>query len=155
METILLALILACELTRLYLTHRKMTKRRHFKDKIQGVTRMIWDQEFKAHKTNETREGIRKEYDMLKSRLAATEEKLKDGPPKDEKELGDYKRIEDQKVLIEADMKKHEDQMARDYAEVYGIKPCKDYPEGVPGIMDQIESLEELKAMLKEWDKTL
>ena len=66
---ILLAVIALSEIGRLYLTHRKVNKKRYFRQKLEGVERLIYDLEFKAFKTREIREDIRKEYSMICARL--------------------------------------------------------------------------------------
>lgn len=146
----LLGAILICEILRMLLVHRRFTKKRHFKDKLQGVERMIYDLEFKKFKTNEIREGVRMEYDNQKSKLHVLEERTKNFTG----EEGDKKRLEDQVMLLKRDMERFEAQMKQLDLDVHGSKPTVEYPDGVQGINHQIDSLQELKVMLKDWVKT-
>mgnify|MGYP001574832216 CR=1 FL=1 len=110
---------------------------------------MIWDLEFKVFKTREIREDVRREYDQSKSRLSILEEQITNWPK--DKDEGDRKRLEDQVVLLKRDVERFEAQMKQLDLEVNGAKPSMEYPDGVQGINHQIDSLQELKGMLKEW----
>jgi len=57
-------------------------KKKHFKKKLEGVQKRIWDIEFLRSEYKATREGFRSEYDRLKElqdaanvRIAAEKEK--------------------------------------------------------------------------------
>lgn len=147
---ILLAIIAISEVTRLVLTHKRGTKKEHFKSKLDGVEKMIYDFEFKIFKTKEIREDVRKEYDFMKSRIATLTSQIENFMGKAEKA-----RLEDDKVRAERDVARFEQQMKNLDIEIYGIKPSAENPDGVSGIVDQIESLRELKGMLKSWIKSL
>ena len=149
----MLAVIAVSEVTRLYLTHKKGTKKNHFQQKLDGVKKMIWDLEFKRHKTQEIREGIRVECDALKSRIHGYEEQIKNWP--EGGNVDERKRIEDQKVLAERDVKRFEGQMQELDLEVNGSKPTNQYPDGITGVNQQIDSMRELKEMLEGWISAL
>lgn len=148
---VLLGVIAISEILRLVLTHRTQGRRSYFKQKLDQVTKMIWDLEFKTYKTQEIREQVREEYDRMKSRIATLTEQIGAWPKG--KEEGEKKRLEDQKVLAERDAGRFEAQMKQLDLEVHGSKRTQEYPDGVTGIKDSIDSLLELKAMLRDWIK--
>lgn len=147
----LLLIIALSELTRLFLTHKKISKKNYFKQRLQGTERLVWDLEFKMFKTREIREDIRKEYAQMKARLFAVEEQIKNFPA--DKDQADKARLEDQKVLLDKDTLRFQAQIEQLDIEVEGTKPTEKYPDGVDGIVQQIGSLKEVQTMLKDWIK--
>lgn len=147
----LLAIIATTEVTRLILTHKKPSRKEHFKQKLDGTTKMMWDLEFKIYKTREIREDVRKEYDNCKQRISVLDGRIYLLPKDKEKWSDEDKRIEDQKTLLERDAQRYEQQMKNLDIEVEGSKPTNDYPDGVTGIQQQIDSLRELTEMLRDW----
>lgn len=148
---VLLGVIALSEVLRLYLTHKKTTKKEHFKQKLNGVKKMIYDLEFKIYKTREIREDVRKEYDMMLSRIQGIDEKIKDWKG----EEAERKGIEDQRVLAQRDAERFKAQMKQLDEEVEGAKPTNENPEGVLGVVQQIDSMRELEQMLKDHIKSL
>lgn len=146
---VLLGILVALNVFRIYLTHRGTSKKSHFKQKLEATAKMVWDLEFKKFKTKEIRESVRVEYDNSKSRLSSIEEQIKNFKG----EEGEKARLEDAKVLIERDITRFEQQLKALDMEVEGLVPSKDYPDGYQGIEHQIDSLQELKTMLKDWIK--
>jgi len=130
-------------------------QKKHFREKLVGVDKMIWDMEFKREKTRTVREEIRQVYDQSKAKLHAKEEQIKQQAETPTMEAGEIARLDDDKVLLEKDIKRYEEQMAGLDIEVNGAAPSSDYPEGIQGINIQIDSLQELKQMLKEYIKNL
>lgn len=154
MITILLITIIAvAEVLRLILTHKGTSKKGHFRQKLDAVSKMIYDLEFKVFKTKEIREDVRKEYDMMNSRIASLDSQIYNFPK--DKDQADKKRIEDDKVLAERDLVRFKAQMVALDKEIFGEKPSTENPDGATGINDQIDSLRELQTMLKSWIKTL
>lgn len=151
MITTLLTIIAIAEVLRLILTHKGVSKKGHFKQKLDAVTKMIYDLEFKVFKTKEIREDVRKEYDMMNSRVAALNIQIENFKGNE----GDKKRIEDDKVRAERDLKRFEAQMIGLDKEIFGEKPNAENPDGATGINDQIDSLRELQSMIKSWIKSL
>src|SRR3990167_2785446 len=145
----LLSIIAISEILRLVLTHKPLGKKSYFKQKRKGVLNLILDLEFKRFKTQEIREDIRREYDNKKSRLSVLEERIKVGPQKGE-DIGEFKRLEDTKVILERDIGRYEGQMKQLDLEVAGSNPTAEYPDGVQGINQQIDNLRELSEMLKD-----
>lgn len=145
----LLAVIALSEVSRLILTHRPTSKKEHFKGKLEGVEKMIYDLEFKRFKTREIREGIRKDYDALRARKESLDKQVESASG-DEK-----KRIEDAKVVTDRDVARLEGQIKRLDEEVNGAKPNQENHDGVIGINEQIDSLRELRLMLKDWIKNI
>ena len=126
-------------------------KYRHFRKKLQGVKRMMLDLEFKRFKTREIREDVRQEYDNLRSRLQILEERIKTQKDNPTMEEGDIKRLDDQKVLLERDISRLKDQMKALDLDIQGSKPTNEFPDGVAGIQQQLDGLQELKVMLKDY----
>ena len=153
MIIILLTIIACAEILRLLLTHWPVYEKKHFKQKLQGVQKMICDLSFKTFKTQEIREGIRKEYDTAKSRKSSLEEEIKNWPK--EKTEADRKGLEDKVVLFDRDIMRFEQQLKQLDLETNGSKPTNEYPDGIAGIKQQIDSLMELRQMIKEWIKSL
>ena len=149
----LLFVIALVEILRLVIPYLPTTEKRHFKQKMEGVQKMVWDLNFKIFKSREIREGIRVLYDQNKARLSTIETSIKDWPK--EKDIGDRKRLEDQVVLLKKYIERNESQLKSLDREITGEKPSPEYPEGMQGINDQVDSLQELKQMLKDWTKTL
>src|SRR3990167_1339859 len=153
MILILLSVITLVEILRLIIPHWPVSEKRHFKQKLEGVKKMVWDLNFKIFKTREIREDIRVLYDNNKSRLFNLEKQITEWPKKKSEE--DKKRIEDEIVRLKKDIERNEDQLRALDTEVSGAQPSNQYPEGVQGISQQVDSLQELKQMLKDWIKTL
>lgn len=119
---------------------------RHFRNKLRGVEKMISDLVFKRHKTGEIREQIRQEYDSHKARLSSIEERLK---------TEKVSQLEDDKVILEREISRLEAQMKQLDLDVFGSKPTNEFPNGVEGINHQIDALQELKVMVREYIKQL
>ena len=133
--------------------------KRYFKKKLQAIHYSILDLEFKRFKTLELREGVRKEYDHLRSRLEVLGNEIQKESllqkTKDEQivrmSVDEFKRLEDQKVLIERDIERMITQMKQLDMEVNGSKATENMPEGYTGISNQLDGLRELSAMVKEY----
>lgn len=149
----LLALIAGCEVYRTYLGKKSPTRKDHFKQRLQGTRNTIWDLQFKVFKTREIREEIRNEYDMMKSRLATLEQQIANFPT--DKDQGDKARLEDDVVRAKRDADRFLAQMKELDLEVEGSKKTNEHPDGVTGITQNIDSLRELEAMLKDYIKSL
>ena len=138
-------------------------QKKYFKQKLDGVQKMIWDLEFKRFKTREIREQIRQEYDNLKAKLSALETQIKQEAEKPTMEKGDIAKLDDQKVLLERDIKRKAEGddglqiigMKQLDMQINGLAPSSDYPDGVQGINDQLEALRELGEILKDYIKSL
>ncbi len=127
-----------------YLTNWKY---RHFKNKLRGVEKMMEDLTFKKFKTLEIREQIRQQYDGEKAKLAVIEEALKKENPE--------ARLQDDKALLERDAERHLNQMKQLDLEAFGSKPTQELQNGFDGIDQQLDSLGELKLMIKEYVRIL
>lgn len=157
----LLAVIAFSEVGRFYLTYRRPTQKQHFKQKLEGTTKMIWDLEFKVHKSRELREEIRQQYDSNKQRLANIEDRLKVMPvPKEGEQMPEEVKVEygkliDDKNILETKIKDGERQLQIIDVEIEGMAPTNENPDGVTGILYQIDSLKEVQGMIKEYLRTL
>lgn len=147
---ILLGLLVLTGFYRIYAIYKKPSKKTYFKIKTSGAQKLIWDLEFKKFKTAEIREQIRKEYDYMKSRIEGFETKKKT-----EKDKGEKARIDDVMTLAIRDKDRLELQIKKLDVEINGAEKSKDYPDGTDGMVQNIESLEELVGMLKDWVKNL
>ena len=131
-------------------------KKRYFKKKLQAVQNAIYDLEFKRFKTLEIREGIRKEYDNLRSRQEVLNVQIeKESAPTGLREtaIDEFKRLEDQKVILEKDINTKKNQMEGLDAEVNGLAASAENP-ATPGINHQLDAYRELAGMIKEYVRT-
>ncbi len=151
MITTLLIIIAVAEVARLVLTHIPVTQKSYFKQRLAGTQRLIWDLEFKAHKTREIREDVRKEYSNMMSRIDSLKTQVANWPA--DKDEGDKKRLEDQIVLCQRDADRFVAQMRQLDTEVEGAPKTNENPDGVDGIVQQIGQLKEVQIMLKDWIK--
>jgi chromosome segregation ATPase len=149
----LLAVVALCELYRTFLGTLPLTKKAHFKRKLEGARTMVWDLQFKVFKTREIREDVRQEYDFVKSRLQSIEKQIQEWPSEGDPE--ELARVKDSKELAERDLARFQQQMLQLDLEVEGAKPSVDLPNGYEGITMQIDSLRELEGMLKDWIREL
>ena len=65
----------------------RLTKKRHFADKLKITTMKLWDAEFLLSKVRAEREGIRMERVRTKERLGQTEVKLEAAKDKPDKKI--------------------------------------------------------------------
>lgn len=131
------------------------SQKKYFKQKLDGVQRMIWDYEFKLSKTRMIRELERKEYDNLMAKLDALDRQIKSQKENPTLEEGEIKRLDDNKVILEQNIQKKKDLLKALDIEIQGTKPTNEYPDGVQGITQYIDGLQELKQMIKEYIKAL
>jgi hypothetical protein len=133
-----------------YLTNWKY---RYFVNKLRGVKKMILDLEFKRFKTREIREEVRQEYDNTKSRLAVLENQVGSEKEKPSLAKDEFKRLEDQQVVMTRDAERYQAQMKHLDVEIEGSPETNEYPDGIQGINSQLESLHELEGMVKDYLK--
>lgn len=117
-------------------------KKKFFKRKIKAVTCQIWDLEFKVEKSLQVREGVRQDRDRMNDAKNKVEAALK-AKPKDEALLKEFEGIVDT-------IKRYELQMKMIDNEINGVKAEGENP-GQNGIMETIDSLAELRRMLKDY----
>lgn len=128
---------------------------RHFVKKLRGVEKMTADLVFKRHKTREIREQIRQECDNNKARLSSIDEQIKIQKESPTMEEGEIKRLDDNKVILEREISRLEQQVRGLDLEVEGSKPTEEFHDGLEGINHQIDALYELKGMIKNYLKEL
>jgi hypothetical protein len=150
---VLLSIIAISDVLRLVGSYMKPGKKKFFQNEIYFLKKRIWNLEFQVNEKKQLREGVRKEYDYMSARIESITQAIANFP-KDGDE-GDKKRIEDDKVRAETDLKGLETQMKVLDIEIYGSKPCVDYPDGVMGLTGEIESLREIELSLNDWVKSL
>lgn len=139
-------------------------KVKYFKHKLMGAQKMIWDFEFKKEKTLMIREEVRREYDGVRAKVSILEERMKSFPALDPEKNGEDKKekwsdeqrgVDDEKIRLLQTKERFEAQMKQMDLDVHGSKPTNEYPDGVDGIDQQLESLRELQGMLKEYIKKI
>lgn len=145
----LLTIIALSSINRIWIVLKPFGKVAYFKGKFKGTERLIWDLQFKRFKTLEIREDVRKEYDYMQSRIASIEEDIKNFKG----EKADKAVLEEKKILAEKDRDRLKNQVDQLDAEVYGAKPSQANPQGVIGLDEQMDSMVELKGMLKDYIK--
>lgn len=134
---------------------KRLKEKLYFRAKANGVQKMIWDYEFKRAKTRAIREDIRKQYDQDKSKLAIIITQLGKEEKNPTMEKGDLARLEDEKVRLEKDLERWEAQMKGLDLEVEGSKKTQEFPDGVMGINQTLDSLRELQKMVKDYTKRI
>lgn len=130
-------------------------KKRHFGKMLNGVKTMIWDLEFKVFKVRQIREDVRVEYDNLKAKREVVKgniEKEKTTPTMSKDEAA---RLDDELVLIDRDIERYQQQMEGLDLEIDGSAATNQYPDGVPGLTQQIDQLQDLKVIIKDYKKRL
>jgi hypothetical protein len=130
-------------------------KYRYFLRKKRGVESMILDMEFKRFKTREIREEVRQAYDNSKAKMLSIETTIKQEKESPKIDPGDVARLEDEVVRLKRDVERYESQIKAMDIDVDGSKQTNEFPEGVAGINQQLESLHELKGMIVEHMKSL
>lgn len=125
---------------------------RHFYKKIRPMYKMIEDEKFSRFKTYQLKEEVRVEYDNEKSRLANTENKLKE-KEKTIAEIGEdeYKRLEDEKVRAEVRIQRLKEEMDELTAKADGSRPTNEHPDGLHGNTQTIDKLYDLIDFVKEY----
>ena len=130
-------------------------KYKYFKKKLAGIDCMIADMEFKRFKTLYVREQIRQEYDQCRSKLEIIKTQIASEKDKPTLSVDDFKRLEDEEVLLNKDIDKKVEQMKQLDIEVNGARPTAENPEGHQGINETIEALRELTNVTKKYTQDL
>ncbi len=128
-------------------------KKKHFTKKLEDVSKMIWDLEFKREKTHVIREEIRQEYDRCMSRLDFAEKQLISAGEEMDKERIEQLNLDKEELLQKIDRFKKQMQ-ALDW-EVEGAAASEELPMGIQGINAQLDGLQELKQMLVTYIKKI
>lgn len=129
---------------------------RYWYKKIKGMKKMIEDEKFTAYKTSELREEVRGEYDQEQARLDNLDRRIKN--KKDtiaEIGEGEFKRLEDEKIITEAKSKGLQEEMDTLTMKVKGGKPTQEHPAGVIGSEQTIEKLHDLIDFVKHYIKDI
>ena len=130
-------------------------KKKYFKRKAKAIQKQIWDSEFKREKTLMIREEIRIEYDGVQSRLSIIEEQIKTFPEYKTTWTDEQKHFYDEKIRLDSDKTRFENQMKQLDIDVHGSKKTNEYPDGVDGIEQTLDVLRELLEMVKEYIKKI
>lgn len=133
---------------------------RYFTKKLKGVRCMIEDLNFKRFKTKEIREEVRQVFDQQKAKLLSLETTIKQEKEKEASDTskipdGDVARLEDETVRLKRDIERYAAQIKGMDIDVEGSRETNEFPDGVAGINQQIDSLRELEGMLKDFIKGL
>lgn len=149
----LLAVIAVAEVHRTVWGLMPTSKKGFFKAKLKQTRQTIWDLEFKIFKTREIREEIRQQYDQMLSRIDNLKGQIANWPA--DADPAEKARIADQQALAERDAERFVRQMQMLDAEVDGLKPTVDHPNGQIGISEQVDSVREVSSMITDYVKTL
>lgn len=126
-----------------------------------AIMKMVADMEFKREKSLVIREGVRQEYDNVKSKLDIINTQLKsfpelkEGEDKKLKWTDEQNRVDDERVLLEKELSALINQMEGIDLDVNGSRKTNDYPDGYQGLNQQLEALRELLTIVKGYIKTL
>lgn len=126
-------------------------KKRYFKKRLEAITKMIWDNEFKREKTLMIREEVRQTYDNTCSRLNIMEERIKGFPDKKEDWDDEQKRVDDEIIRLTQDKERYQSQLNKMDIDVKGCLPSNECPDGFEGLDQMLASLRELYQMTKEY----
>ena len=120
------------------------TKKRFFKDKIDSVTKTIWEFEFKIQKSRQVREGVRLDRDRAIEAIQQIDARIK-GETKEEEKA----KMEVEKGKFQENVKRYEEQMLMMDKQITGFAWDETH-EPIIGILEQIKSLVELREMYKD-----
>lgn len=109
------------------------------------------DLEFKKFKTLEIREEIRQTHDSMKTRLNVLETTIKSEDKKPTLNKDERARLDDQKVVLTRDIERYVAQMKDLDLQIAGSKPTNELPDGHNGIDQQLDALQELKLMVRDY----
>ena len=133
-------------------------QKRFFKKKIHAVQCQIWDREFSRFKREELREEIRRDYDSLRAKLEILKTRIAEesGAGKlKETNIDEFKRLEDDQVILERDIGRRQDQLKAIDIDINGEKPSTENPEGSKGLDQELDAYRELKTMLIQYRDSL
>ena len=121
------------------------TKRKFFKDKIVSVTKTMWDKEFKVSKARQIREGVRQDRDRAVEALQKVQAALKVSTDEAQKV-----ELAKEEAGFTENIKRYESQMEMIDHQINGF-PGTDVKEPVVGLLEELQSLAELKKMYKDY----
>ena len=164
---LLLLFIAIAEGVRLISLLKKRGKKEYFKGRLQGVEQEIWQTEFMRHKAKEVKEGLRVEMTALKSKQGLLEESIKGHEEKKDLPEGEIARLKDEDIKLEVKinkiiygigMPKLKDDKSVDEEETDKFPRetdlnIKDMDRQLGFLNEKIDSLHELKGMIKEFVK--
>ena len=134
----------------------KLSKKIHFNNILTKTKVMVWDLEYKRFETQEMREEVRQEHDSLKSVHSSLVEQIKEEKKKGKMSKDELEKLDEKKELMEKrDIVKAQEQLTALDLSVQGSKPCSDYPEGVQGINDQLDTIRILQGRINKYLKSL
>ena len=125
----------------------KRTKKNHFKDKLWGVQRKIWDVEFLKDQYKLTREGFRAEYDRLKELEDAANVRIEAEKTKEDPDKTIIEQLTKLKERYDPDMGQLKKQMAQMDLLIEG--PAPEGSQNRP-LNETIDGLRTVQSLLKE-----
>ena len=125
-------------------------KKQHFKKKLEGVQKRIWDIEFLRSEYKATREGFRVEYDRLKELQDAANVRIASEKEKEDPDKTIIEQLEKLKERYDPDMQQLKKQM--DNMDLLIEGPA---PEGSPQqpLNTTIDGLRSVMVRLKDFIK--
>lgn len=146
--------------TRNKIEQRFKTEKEYNQYKVFETQNLIWDWQFKRFKNRVERERYRNEYDAIKAKLESLNNKIKAEQEKPTMPEGDIKRLDDDKVRMEADLNTYKGNMDMCDNELNGVqegyekndkgelvrdeKGMPIHIEAQPGIEQMIQALRDL-----------
>lgn len=128
---------------------------RHLKKAVKDAYKVIWETKYKRYASLLQREKERRNYDNLQSRMAVLDTQIVSQKEKPTMEEGDIKRLDDDKVRLQAEIDKVKERMKALDLEVSGSPATVEYPEGLAGLDHRIDAWHERIAVLKKYLKDL
>lgn len=165
-ETLLFGILLA-EAIRLYSLFQKKGKKEYFKNRLAGIEQSIYDAEFQRYKGKEVKEEVRVDLTAVKSKQSILREEIKKHEESKDMSVGDIAKLKDEDERMEVKINKliygigrpklkedktvNEEETAKLPKEV---DVCiKGVDEQLGFLNEKIDSLQELKVMVKDYIK--
>ena len=164
---LLLLFIAIAEGVILFSLLKKKGKKEYFTNRLRGIEEGIYDAEFQRHKAKELKEQIRVELTAVKSKQSLLQEEIKKHEEAKDMPEAELAKLKDQDEILEVKVNKliygvgrpklHEDGTVNEEAtkEIQKeVDMCiKSMDEQLGFLNEKIDSLQELKVMVKEYTR--
>lgn len=130
----------------------------YFQKKLKAVQCHLWDVEFSRWKKMATREEVRRDYDGLRAKLEVLSTRItaeREPGKLKETNLDEFKRLEDDKVILERDIERKLGQLKGLDLEIHGSQPTPEHPDGVAGIQHELDALREFQVLVRQYKDLL
>ena len=164
---LLLLGILVAELFRVFSLLKKRGAKEYWKGRLQGVEQEIWQTQFQRYKAKEIKEELRVDLTALKSKQGLLQEQIKNHEEKKDLPEGDIARLKDEDIRLEVKINKQiygigmpklkedktVDEVETDKLPRENDLNIKDMDRQLGFLNEKIDSLQELKSMIKDFVK--